>query len=167
MESEEIKAIHSQIDELMIGQNGQTVLSDEFHRLRAESGSKIDKMCDDMGAMFFSSIPRSDVLAEPRHAALHFMMVATPDNTVASDIMMRYEEHVANIKSTFETHLVGSHETTFEYLRNVPDTVKPVKAKLAYSQVPNGETTTLSLVWKVRMFHRRYTKSCSLCDSSK
>lgn len=86
---------------------------------------------------------------DPRHAVMMFMMAATPDTTLIADLVNRYDEHVENIQSVYETHLVGSHEVPIEYLHNVPDTVKPVKVKPAYIQVPNCHQTSLKLVWKV------------------
>ena len=63
--------------------------------------------------------------------------------------MERYESYVGDISSSFEEHLSNSRVERMEYLHGVPDTVNPVKARLAYVQVPNGEKTELSLVWKV------------------
>ena len=93
--------------------------------------------------------PYSD-LGSAAEAALRFMLAATPNEEVQADIMLRYKQHVENISSTFVDHyLGGSHTQRYEMLHGVPDTVNPVKAHVAYVQVPDGDKTALSLVWKV------------------
>lgn len=105
---------------------------------------------------------RSDYAESPddaRHAALVFMMAATPKQEVMYDIATRYEELVESIHSTFETRLIGSSEVAVEYLHDVPDTVNPVKINPAYVQVPDGDSTALHLVWKVRCFFVSFSHS--------
>ena len=89
-------------------------------------------------------------LGSPTDAVLRFMVAATPHNELMHDILDNYDSYAKRITTTTETHFNddGTHQT-FEYLHNVPDTVNPVKAHLAYVQVPHGEKTVLSLVWKV------------------
>ena len=53
------------------------------------------------------------------------------------------------MRVSFEHHLAGDHPPSFT-VENVPDAVNPVKGRLAFVQVPTGDTTTLQLVWKVR-----------------
>ena len=55
--------------------------------------------------------------------------------------------YISDIRVTFEHHLTGDHPPSFT-VENVPDAVNPVKGRLAFVQVPNGDTTTLQLVWK-------------------
>jgi extracellular elastinolytic metalloproteinase len=95
------------------------------------------------------SFADSGDIGDSRRALLQFMVAATPNDDVLQDILARYDYHVSNMISTFETHLVGGHAVMIEHLDNVPDTVNPVKAKMAYVQVPKGDTTVLHLVWKV------------------
>lgn len=92
-------------------------------------------------------------IADPREPLLQFMIAATPNEHVAEDILARYNAHVANMTSTLTHKLVGEgHEYLVEMIENVPDAVAPVKTTIAYVQVPHGEETVLSLVWKVMQF---------------
>jgi extracellular elastinolytic metalloproteinase len=90
-------------------------------------------------------------IGDPKRALLQFMIAATPNERVLQDILARYDDHLSGMVSSFETHLVGDHAVTVEHIDNVPDTVNPVKTKLAYVQVPKGDWTVLKLVWKVRL----------------
>lgn len=92
---------------------------------------------------------RSDSGSQSKNALLQFMIAATPDDNVLQDILARYNEHLSNMVSSFETHFVGDHSVMIEHIDNVPDTVNPVKAKIAYVQIPKGDKTVLKLVWKV------------------
>jgi len=98
-----------------------------------------------------------------KRALLQFMIAATPDDRVLQDILARYNEHLSNMISSFETHLVGDHSVMVEHIDNVPDTVNPVKAKIAYVQIPKGDKTILKLVWKfeVEMKDNWYEASVS------
>lgn len=88
-------------------------------------------------------------IGEARHAALQFILAATPDEKLQKEIVERYESFAGDISSSFENDLSYPPTERMELLHGVPDTVNPVKARLAYVQVPNGEKTELSLVWKV------------------
>jgi extracellular elastinolytic metalloproteinase len=83
------------------------------------------------------------------HALLQFMIAATPKSSIVQDILSKYDWFMSRMRSQFTHHLIGTHETTVEMIHNVPDTINPVKAKLAYVQVPHGTGTALNLVWKV------------------
>ncbi|KDQ57864.1 hypothetical protein JAAARDRAFT_685395 [Jaapia argillacea MUCL 33604] len=85
---------------------------------------------------------------DARNALLQFMIAATPNSEVVQDILSKYDQYVEGMSSTFERHLVAGEEAMVEMINNVPDTVNPVKAKLAYIQVPDGESTKLQLVWR-------------------
>jgi extracellular elastinolytic metalloproteinase len=88
-------------------------------------------------------------LDDPRHALLQFMVAATPEEQMVQDILARYDDYIDGMTSTFEPRLVGDGvETPIELINNVPDTTGPVKARLAYIQVPHGDSTKLDLVWK-------------------
>ncbi|KDR72960.1 hypothetical protein GALMADRAFT_252323 [Galerina marginata CBS 339.88] len=93
----------------------------------------------------------SDDVADFRPALLKFMATATPDQKVAKDILDRFDHHKDAITFTPTHHFAPSkdeHSIEFE-ADNVPDTVNPVKAKMAYIQVPNKTGgTDLHLVWK-------------------
>jgi extracellular elastinolytic metalloproteinase len=83
------------------------------------------------------------------------MATATPDSRLASDILNHFSLHKDAMAVTpsnyFTSPISGEHSVEFT-VDNVPDTVNPVKAKLAYIQVPSqdGKNTELHLVWKVR-----------------
>ena len=100
-----------------------------------------------------SSFEGEDV-SDCRPALLTFMATATPDSRVASDIRNHFSLHKDAMTVTpanyFTSPIPGEHSVEFT-VDNVPDTVDPVKAKLAYIQVPSqdGESTDLHLVWKV------------------
>jgi extracellular elastinolytic metalloproteinase len=89
---------------------------------------------------------------DSRHALLQFMVAALPDPDLANDILTRRDEYLAGLTSEFDVHLVGHHGIVIETVSNVPGTVNPVKSKMAYIQVPDGDRTELQLVWKARLF---------------
>jgi extracellular elastinolytic metalloproteinase len=94
----------------------------------------------------------SDDLVDFRPALLTFMANATPNSEVANDILNNFESHKEAMEIT-PTHHFAPGESPIEFVvGNVPDAVNPVKAKLAYTQIPNeaGDSTELHLVWKVR-----------------
>ena len=139
--------------------NGQTVLGGQTSEDAVEEYA-LDGLFQDncVGTSLLALLPQSQsqvaadgspILGEARHAALQFMLAATPKTTLAKDIYNQYESYANGISSSFEDTLLGSHIERVEYLHGVPDTVNPVKARLAYVQVPNGDKTELSLVWKV------------------
>jgi extracellular elastinolytic metalloproteinase len=97
---------------------------------------------------YFMENRRSHETPDSRHALLNFMVAATPNSEVAEDILARYDEHLAAMTSEFETGILGNYPVTIEKVRNVPDTVNPVKVQMAYVQVPHGDRTELTLVWK-------------------
>jgi extracellular elastinolytic metalloproteinase len=101
----------------------------------------------------FSGTQHSDISMSQRHALLQFMIAATPKSEVVQDIMTRYDDHIANMASSFEHHFVGDgHNQMVELIANVPDTVSPVKAKPVYIQVPDGDKTVLVQSWRVSIF---------------
>jgi len=88
-------------------------------------------------------------LEDPRTAALMFMIAATPSTSLADDLASRFDEYLSQVSLSPSHHLLdnGPH---FE-LHQIPDTVNPVKAHLAYAQVPSGDTTSLKMVWKLEV----------------
>lgn len=87
---------------------------------------------------------------DPRAALLQFMIAATPDQELLEDMLNRYQDYLDAMTSTMEASFVGDKSVWLETMDNVPDTVNPVKFKLAYVQVPQGAGTALKLVWRVR-----------------
>jgi len=90
-----------------------------------------------------------DNLVDPRTAALSFMIAATPSTTLADDLTANFDNYRSRVDVTPFHHLQenGPHYL----LANIPDAVNPVKAHLAYIQVPKGDTTDLKAVWKVEV----------------
>ena len=103
-----------------------------------------------------SSFDDREDISDCRPALLKFMATATPDSRVASDILNHFSHHkdamVVTPANYFTSPIPGEHSVEFT-VDNVPDTINPVKAKLAYIQVPShdGKSTELHLVWKVRV----------------
>lgn len=100
----------------------------------------------------------TDDVADFRPALLKFMVTATPSSDVAGDILDNFDHYMTSMTITPTSHFApsgGSQNVEFSVAR-VPDTVNPVKAKLAYIQVPaqTGDVTELHLVWKVRLISR-------------
>jgi len=85
-----------------------------------------------------------------RSALLQFMIAATPSDRVVNDILSDFEGHLEKMVDYSETnHFAPSDEPAYVMVDNVPDAVNPVKAKLAYIQVPGKDDSVhLSLVWK-------------------
>ena len=80
-------------------------------------------------------------------ALLQFMIAATPSEDMSAEMLANTAKYLSGMRVTFEHHLTGEHAPTFT-VENVPDAVNPVKGRLAFVQVPNGDETALSLVWK-------------------
>ena len=100
----------------------------------------------DLPAKFLS---KDHKLEDPRHALLQFMIAATPEDHMVQDILSKYDDYINGMSSHMDTRFVGGEtHTPVELIHNVPDTVNPVSARLAYIQVPDGDSTHLDLVWK-------------------
>ena len=100
-------------------------------------------------------------------ALLKFMATATPDSGLASDILNNTPKYLDALTITPVHHFSpdgGAHAPEF-LVEDVPDAVNPVKAKLAYIQVPSadGVGTELELVWQfeVEMKDNWYSSSVS------
>jgi extracellular elastinolytic metalloproteinase len=126
-------------------------LTPEFHGAQCHGSRDRQGGGDQQVVMAMGPHERS-CAHDPRVPLLHFMAVATPDDSLVADIAARFQEYLHNISmSSFEANVVGSRGLDVELLHNVPETVNPVMAKIAYAQVPDGgsATTALRLVWKV------------------
>ena len=55
--------------------------------------------------------------------------------------------YISNMRVTFDHHLAGDH-TPSSTVEDVLDAVNLVKHCLAFAQVPNGDATTIRVVWK-------------------
>ncbi|PVF94059.1 hypothetical protein CPB86DRAFT_789438 [Serendipita vermifera] len=109
---------------------------------------------------------------DPARAALTFMISAATNDELARNIADNFDSHLAQITSQSESHYVGiggngHHSMPVEFLHNVPGTVGPVRARLAFVQSPtaNGQTE-LNLVWKleVEMRDNWYEAAVSVSD---
>ena len=88
-------------------------------------------------------------LEDPRHALLQFMIAATPQDHMVQDILSKYDDYINEMTSYMDSRFVGDGtHTPVELIDNVPEAVNPVKTRLAYIQVPDGDSTQLDLVWK-------------------
>ncbi|KAI5121545.1 hypothetical protein M0805_002604 [Coniferiporia weirii] len=156
-----------------LSQTMQTVLQEDFRSAGSENGQvrmgKINTMsrlsqrlehlystnCASAGLAELrgteSSRAKGD-LGSARDAVLTFMMAATPDTALSEDILTNFDNYLEQISSTVETTFSpeGSSRTV-ETVFDVPDAVNPVKAHHAYVQVPNGDRTELTLVWKLEV----------------
>ena len=115
--------------------------------------------CEHVSTPFFMAshdafANQEDAMGDPTRALLQFMIAATPNKTLAEELMADPAAHLEKMQSTWETHFVGGHSVISALVSNVPDAVSPVKAKAAFIQVPNGDSMALELVWKVRFLIR-------------
>ena len=108
-------------------------------------------------------------IVEPARAALSFMIAAAPDSSLSDSIVANFDALLAGISSTTESHLVGDSEggseyvNIIEFLHNVPGTVGPVRARLAYVQTPENDChTKLALVWKLEVPMENVSSSSAL-----
>jgi extracellular elastinolytic metalloproteinase len=93
-------------------------------------------------------------------ALLRFMLAASPDTALAEDIRANFLVHRRNMAATPSAQVLGTGGNHHE-VENVPGAVSPVKARLAYVQVPQDGTTVLSLVWKVSSLRSHaWARSC-------
>lgn len=77
------------------------------------------------------------------------MIAATPQEHMVQDILSKYDDYLNEMTSYMDSHFVGGEtHIPVELIDNVPEAVNPVKARLAYIQVPDGDSTHLDLVWK-------------------
>jgi extracellular elastinolytic metalloproteinase len=86
---------------------------------------------------------------DPRGPLLQFMLKATPKSSVVQHIESQYDSLVDSLESTFEHSFIQGRQTMIQHISNVPDTVSPVKARFAYTQVPVGDRVELHPIWKV------------------
>lgn len=85
---------------------------------------------------------------DPTQALLQFMIAATPNDSLSEDIAMNPQKFSEQITVVPQSHLVDDGRASHTTLHNVPDAVSPVKARVAFIQVPHGGSTALELVWK-------------------
>ncbi|KAF9492360.1 extracellular elastinolytic metallo proteinase [Pleurotus eryngii] len=91
-----------------------------------------------------------EAVDDPRAALLQFMVAATPNQDVVQDVLSNFDAHFEKMSVSVVHHFDDPESAPPFEISNVPDTVNPVKARLAYVQVPNkaSDSTELNLVWK-------------------
>ncbi|KAF5375899.1 hypothetical protein D9615_008220 [Tricholomella constricta] len=98
-----------------------------------------------------SAFQSGDDMADFRPALLQFMVAATPKDEVVEDILGNFDKHMNEMSIEAPTgHFAPTDEPAELLVSNVPDAVNPVKARLAYIQVPSKKdgATHLTVVWK-------------------
>lgn len=104
-----------------------------------------DAMAEDM-----SMLTTDGALVDPRPALLQFMIAATPDDLSASSMQSDPRPFIANMTLSKKPSTSRARPTAVDtIIDNVPETVGPVKAHLAYMQVPYNGRIGLQHVWKV------------------
>ncbi|KAH8105305.1 Fungalysin metallopeptidase-domain-containing protein [Cristinia sonorae] len=81
-------------------------------------------------------------------ALLQFMIAATPNSGLAQSIIENPSTFIEKMRVTPVHDFSGDNAAPSFVIDNVPDAVSPVKAKMAFVQVPSDESTTLQPVWK-------------------
>jgi extracellular elastinolytic metalloproteinase len=132
---------------------GASISEADLHPLPHLLASNCAPPAASLAAEHFST----DVDASMPQALLRFMLEAAPDAVLADDVTANFARYRDALRPTPAAQILGTGASYYE-LADVPGTVSPVKARLAYVQVPQGEETVLSLVWKVCTLH------ASLCD---
>lgn len=85
---------------------------------------------------------------DPTQALLQFMIAATPEHSLADDIIRNPQPYLEKMTVVPQHTLVQDDRTYSSLIHNVPNAVSPVKARIAFVQVPHGDKTSLELVWK-------------------
>ena len=82
-------------------------------------------------------------------ALLQFMIAATPNSGLAQSMVENPSSFLEKMRITPVHDFSSDNAMPSLLIDNVPDAVAPVKAKMAFVQVPSSESTTLQPVWKV------------------
>ncbi|PSR71357.1 hypothetical protein PHLCEN_2v12769 [Hermanssonia centrifuga] len=94
----------------------------------------------------------ADFSTDPSAAIVQFMIAATPDEDLSEALIDNAQDFISNMQVTPVASLQGdgrvSHQSTVD---NVPGAVSPVKVRMAFVQVPHGESTAVELVWKLEV----------------
>jgi extracellular elastinolytic metalloproteinase len=134
-----------QSDQVVFGGHRHSSLDELKHVY--QSNCQFHGLPDELsGKQFISANDPADF----RPALLQFMISATPREELAEDIQANFEKHMNSMRITDTSHFAPAGNHIQFTADNVPDAVSPVKARLAYIQVPTKDktSTTLKLVWK-------------------
>jgi len=141
--------VSTQNDQVPMGSQKKTTEFDEFAGPLTHlhySNCQFTELADEMASTRPQAI--GDV-GDMRPALLQFMVAATPNAEVVTDILSKYDQHLEKMTMSGVTHFAPGNDQIDFLVDNVPDTVNPVKARLAYVQVPtNDGSTELTVVWK-------------------
>lgn len=103
-----------------------------------------DAMAEDV-----SMLTTDGPLVDPRPALLQFMIAATPDDLSASSMQSDPRAFITSMTLSKKLSTSRSRPIAVDtIIDNVPETVGPVKAHLAYMQVPYNGRIGLQHVWK-------------------
>lgn len=145
----------SHIKSVLSQQNGQTVMDKDALSKAAQQSAgplfhTLSTQCGSVASVPYMYEAQKEDLSDLRPALLQFMAIATPKEGVAQDIHNNYDSLLENMSVWSPSTFAPSDDDMTFFVNNVPDTVNPVKAKLAYIQVPNKDetATVLNLVWK-------------------
>lgn len=147
-------ALQNTLQENFQSLNGQIPLarSDVSESRRQHIEQLFTTNCQDVARSSILFSNEDNQFGTARDAVLKFIAAATPDEGLSRDILNRFGDYWDGIHSTFEHHLTSSDgPQTIELLSGVPETVNPAKAYLAYVQVPKGDKSELTLVWKLEV----------------
>ena len=152
--AEYCQSLQEEITEQLRHVDHSTHENDERRKSLAQLGYLHDWNCQFVDAPDFMSqhphfsADEDHASADVTRALLQFMLAATPKESLSAEIMENPGKFLPDMHVTFEHHLAGDHPPSFT-VENVPDAVNPVKGRLAFVQVPQGDSTSLQLVWKV------------------
>lgn len=138
-------------------QEGQTVLGQSTGSLLPHEAEAVAYLYSD-NCLFpdvpYPSFQTEQPFSSATHAVLRFMVAASPDPAIVELITNSYSKEefsFGDIDTTVEeAHIDGRSEQLLK-LHNVPGSISPVKLYRAYIQLPHGDSTVLSPVWKVRL----------------
>jgi extracellular elastinolytic metalloproteinase len=120
----------------------QSVLAGSFEQGREHVGRVIDTHCTP-SPVFEANHPATEL-----QALLAFMVTASPDAKLSEDLRKDSTKYINQMTMSVEHELLGTG-SSYQIIDNVPGAVSPVKARMAYVQVPKGEETILTPVFKV------------------
>lgn len=148
------QALEQEISEQLQGVDLTARVSDERRRSLAQLGYLREWNCefvaapDLMASHHDFAVDGDQASTYITRALLQFMLAATPNAALSTEILQNPGKFLPDMHVTFEHHFAGDHPPTFT-IENVPNAVSPVKGRQAFVQVPSGDSTTLQLVWKV------------------
>ena len=136
---------------LQVKQEGQNVLGGS-NTSSPEADAMMGIYSDNCQLLPVPQASVEELFSSPKHAVLRFMVAVTPDPTIVDLIMSSYSQDefsFGNIETTSERESIDGREEQLLRIHNIPGSINPVKVHRAYVQLPHGDSTVLSPVWKV------------------